>query len=195
MTCLICLDKFENSKMVQLQPCLHLMCSDCFLIFPAKLKTNKCPLCTQPILTYGHNKDCFESLLSKQSAEVTELELIGETLDHQFFNEELKKILQLTTLLVNQRELKHRGGYYKESLMLQQIKQQVQELQWRCQTLELFDANKRLIEIHQMHETLLKIQSGTVDKEDLKVFGVEDEQEEEEKERCENNFVIQVSTK
>ena len=46
-----------------------------------------------------------------------------------------------------------------------------------------------------MHETLLKIQSGTVDKEDLKVFGVEDEQEEEEKERCENNFVIQVSTK
>ena len=28
------------------------MCNDCFLLFPRKLKTDKCPACTQKIVTY-----------------------------------------------------------------------------------------------------------------------------------------------
>lgn len=44
--CLICLEKFAESDLVELQPCSHTMCGDCFLIFPQKMKTDKCPCCT-----------------------------------------------------------------------------------------------------------------------------------------------------
>jgi hypothetical protein len=40
-------------------------------------------------------------------------------------------------------------------------------LKFACQQYELFDANKRLVEIHQMHEMLLKIQSGGLDAKEM----------------------------
>jgi hypothetical protein len=40
------------------------MCTECFLVFPKKLKSAKCPVCTQNILTYGPSDDCFPTLLS-----------------------------------------------------------------------------------------------------------------------------------
>ena len=42
----------ETLQLVQLRPCQHIICNDCFVIFPTKLKTDKCPACTQPISSY-----------------------------------------------------------------------------------------------------------------------------------------------
>jgi hypothetical protein len=90
------------------------MCSACFIIFPTKLRTDRCPLCTKAILEYGPNRDSFPELLSKAAPLTAEIELIGESLDHKFFLEEVKKILSLATLLINKRELENRGGSYKD---------------------------------------------------------------------------------
>jgi hypothetical protein len=44
------------------------MCNDCFFLFPRKLKTNKCPACTQQINTYevltrsGCHSETFEGI-------------------------------------------------------------------------------------------------------------------------------------
>ena len=101
-TCLICLTEFTQNELVELQPCSHFMCSACFLIFPTKLKTDKCPTCTQQIVTYGSNQNEFADLLNTiDYGKDVDCELIGETLDHQFFLEELNKILSLNTLLIN----------------------------------------------------------------------------------------------
>jgi len=73
------------------------MCEDCFLVFPKKFKQGKCPACTQEILTFGPNQESYSDLLelNRKNGEAaeTELDLIGETLDHQYFLEEIKKIL------------------------------------------------------------------------------------------------------
>ena len=84
--CLICLELCFFGSIIELQPCGHLMCTDCFLFFPKKLMSTKCPACTQEILTYGPEKEDFTQLvqsakLNGQNAE-SELDLIGETLDH-----------------------------------------------------------------------------------------------------------------
>ena len=49
-------------------------------------------------------------------------------------------------------------------------------MQWSCQQLELFDANKRLLEIHGMHEMLLQVQAGTLTQELLMSGSTEDEE-------------------
>ncbi len=82
--CLICLELF--AQVVELQPCGHVMCPDCFLVFPHKLKSTKCPACTQEICTFGSDKQNFHLLvesakLNGQTAECDQ-DLIGETLDH-----------------------------------------------------------------------------------------------------------------
>ena len=41
-----------STQLIELQPCKHIMCDDCFHIFPEKLCTDKCPACTQTIVTY-----------------------------------------------------------------------------------------------------------------------------------------------
>jgi len=152
---------------VELQPCGHVMCADCFLVFPQKLKSTKCPACTQEICTFGPDHQNFIGLIerAKLNGEVadSEQDLIGETLDHQFFLEEIKKILSLSTLLINERELKYRGSFYKDALSLHQIRERLLDLRFACQQYELFDANQRLVEIHEIHEMLLKIQSGSLD--------------------------------
>ena len=45
-------DTAESVQLVELVPCRHLMCNDCFFMFPRKLRTDKCPACTQCIVTY-----------------------------------------------------------------------------------------------------------------------------------------------
>jgi hypothetical protein len=42
--------------------------------------------------------------------------------------------------------------------------------------MELFDANKRLIEIHEMHETLLRVQAGTLSQAMLQVGRAEEDE-------------------
>ncbi len=42
--------------------------------------------------------------------------------------------------------------------------------------MELFDANKRLVEIHEMHETLLKVQTGNLSSGMLLVGAAEEEE-------------------
>ena len=61
--CLICLELCPTNLTVELQPCGHLMCADCFFVFPSKLKSTKCPACTQEICTYGSDKQDFLSLV------------------------------------------------------------------------------------------------------------------------------------
>ena len=42
----------QCTQLVQLLPCQHIMCNDCFFMFPKKLCTDKCPACTQQIMSY-----------------------------------------------------------------------------------------------------------------------------------------------
>ena len=64
LKCLICLEFCPSNLAVELQPCGHLMCADCFLVFPQKLKSSKCPACTQVIATFGPDKQVFAPLVS-----------------------------------------------------------------------------------------------------------------------------------
>ena len=51
-TCLVCLEKFAEA--IELQPCRHHMCQECFLLFPRKIKANtKCPSCRLDIVSFG----------------------------------------------------------------------------------------------------------------------------------------------
>jgi hypothetical protein len=61
------------------------------LLFPKKLKAERCPTCTQEIFTYGPEKSDYKQLLALQEKDVanSELDLIGENLDHKFFAEEI----------------------------------------------------------------------------------------------------------
>ena len=76
----------------------------------------------------------------------------------------------MTTQLINKREIETRGCGYKERALLYQMREELCDFKWRCEAEELFDASKKLKELHSYHETLLKVQSDKLTKSDLAPF-------------------------
>ena len=95
-------------------------------------------------------------------------ELVADCLDHTYFLEELKKLLQMTNEVESdlfKRRVRHRDGTEVDRLCLLQVRERALDLQFACQQFQQFDPNFMLTQVHELSELLFKVKSGKINEE------------------------------
>ena len=133
-------------------------------------------------------------------------ELVADCLDHTFFLEELKKLLQMTAKSEEdlfKRRVPTRQGTSHERRCLAEIRERALDLQFACQQFSAFDPNFMLTQVHELSELLFKVQAGKLgeeldgmlqgaDGEEFSFGEGEDGEEEGQSGKCFNTFNITV---
>ena len=123
-------------QLIQLIPCGHIMCNDDFFIFPKKLCTDKCPACTQTIVSYI-------VLTPKEQTRPS-----GEEVKNTNFESEIEKFYNSSDLM-DYRELLHADGDPKE----RKLSNGSDETSFDCLDHDFFNIElKSLINMHKQTE-------------------------------------------
>jgi hypothetical protein len=83
--------------------------------------------------------------------------------------------------------------------MLYGIREELCDLKWRCEGMQMFDASQKLLDLHHYNETLIKIGSGKYDTKELQSFkndsALYDDQDDTFNGSFNNNVVITYEVK
>ena len=188
--CLCCLEFLKDkTHVVKIMDCGHEMCQECFNRW--KRMKDTCPMCRCKItkireatkdlgkaiddeskyISMNLNLDYFHSVEKEfefVKEETTEAEIDLACLDHAYFQEELEKLNKLAIDVKRERfEVRNAKGTNHEWAVLKQVEIQLDNLFVENEDLIQFDIKQRLEDVYSMAETLFKIKTGKLEKEQL----------------------------